>query len=63
MHGVYKYLKRNTKELNTEKGLKNIPWNFGKFLVNNEGKVVDFYQPKVTPKELDVTIRSILGLE
>ena len=60
MHPIYKYLKSNTKEMNTEKGLKNIPWNFGKFLVDANGKVINFYSPKVTPKEMISDINKYL---
>mmetsp|Transcript_29956 Transcript_29956/g.31110 ORF Transcript_29956/g.31110 Transcript_29956/m.31110 type:complete len:99 (+) Transcript_29956:349-645(+) len=59
-HPVYKYLKHHSKEMNTEKGLKNIPWNFGKFLVDYDGKVVDFYPPRVKPIELEEEIVRIL---
>ena len=38
--------------MKTDTGLKNIPWNFAKFLVNKDGKVVNFYSPKVTPNEM-----------
>lgn len=62
MHELYRYLKSNTSELNTTTGLKNIPWNFGKFLVGIDGKVIDFYQPKIKPQELEGLIREKLGL-
>ena len=62
MHPLYRYLKSNTPELNTTSGLKNIPWNFGKFLVGIDGKVIDFYQPKVKPQELEKLIREKLGV-
>lgn len=60
MHNIYKYLKLNTSELNTKDGLKNIPWNFAKFLVNSEGKIVGFYSPKIKPFELEDEIKKLL---
>lgn len=33
-------------------GTTEIPWNFTKFLVDREGKVVRRYQPKVTPEQI-----------
>jgi glutathione peroxidase len=62
MHPIYKYLKSNTPELNTSSGLKNIPWNFGKFVVGIDGKVIDFYQPKIKPQELESLIKEKIGL-
>eukprot|EP01017_Pseudomicrothorax_dubius_P038788 TRINITY_DN5866_c0_g1_i2.p1 TRINITY_DN5866_c0_g1~~TRINITY_DN5866_c0_g1_i2.p1 ORF type:complete len:146 (-),score=30.92 TRINITY_DN5866_c0_g1_i2:133-570(-) len=35
-HELFKFLK-------SKAGVKNIPWNFGKFLVNENGEVVKFY--------------------
>ncbi len=32
----------------------DIEWNFGKFLINHEGKVVNRFHPKVTPDSADV---------
>ena len=49
-HPIYKYLKYNCQEMNNNNGLKNVPWNFGKFLVNNSGQVLRFYGPKIKPK-------------
>ncbi len=59
-HPIYSYLKKNTPELNTEKGLKNIPWNFAKFLVDYEGNVVGFYTPNVEPKDIIPSIEKLL---
>ena len=59
-HPIYKYLKENSQDMKTESGLKNIPWNFAKFLVNSEGKVVGFYPPKVNPKDIESEINKLL---
>lgn len=59
-HPIYKYLKFHSKTMNTEKGLKNIPWNFGKFLVDREGKVVAFYTPKEKPNDIIHAIDKLL---
>eukprot|EP00340_Litonotus_pictus_P006214 CAMPEP_0170515294 /NCGR_PEP_ID=MMETSP0209-20121228/1738_1 /TAXON_ID=665100 ORGANISM="Litonotus pictus, Strain P1" /NCGR_SAMPLE_ID=MMETSP0209 /ASSEMBLY_ACC=CAM_ASM_000301 /LENGTH=120 /DNA_ID=CAMNT_0010799705 /DNA_START=204 /DNA_END=566 /DNA_ORIENTATION=+ len=59
-HPVYSYLKSNCEEMKTKDGLKNIPWNFAKFMVDYDGKVLKFYGPKVTPKELEVDVISYL---
>ena len=41
---MYKYLRVNS-ELNKKGKVGSIPWNFTKFLVNKEGKVVQMYEP------------------
>jgi glutathione peroxidase len=38
--------------LNKNGKCKKIPWNFGKFLVDSNGKVVDFYPPDKNPKDM-----------
>ena len=50
---LYDYLIKET-------GDKKIEWNFTKFLINREGKVVERFSSKVTPEEMTSTIESIL---
>ena len=59
-HGIYKYLKSNCSQMNTTSGLKNIPWNFAKFLVDREGKVVGFFEPRVKPVDMEKDIEALL---
>jgi glutathione peroxidase len=59
-HPIYKYLKANSQEMSDEKGLKNIPWNFAKFVVDSQGKVMNFYKPNMKPKEILKDILPIL---
>ncbi|VDM77412.1 unnamed protein product [Strongylus vulgaris] len=54
---LYKFLKK-------EKGgtlLDAIKWNFTKFLVDREGKVVKRYGPNTEPKEMVKEIETLLG--
>lgn len=60
MHPIYAYLKNNTSEMKTDKGLKNIPWNFAKFLVNPKGEVVGYFNPKISPSEILTEINKLL---
>ena len=39
----------------------DITWNFEKFLVDREGKVVKRYSPQVTPEEVRPDIEELLG--
>ena len=58
---VYKYLRGNS-ELYDEKKKesKEIPWNFAKFLVNGQGKVVSYHNPKVDPLDIMSSIEPLL---
>uniref|UniRef100_A0A6M2EYH9 Glutathione peroxidase n=1 Tax=Populus davidiana TaxID=266767 RepID=A0A6M2EYH9_9ROSI len=54
---VYKFLK-------SEKGGyfgDAIKWNFTKFLVNKEGKVVERYAPTTSPLKIEKDIQNLLG--
>ncbi len=53
---LYTYLKRH------EKGLLNqrIKWNFTKFLVDGEGKVIKRYSPRVKPHKIAQDIEKLL---
>jgi glutathione peroxidase len=60
-HDVYVYLKQNTKEFNLGEGaLKDIPWNFYKFLVDKDGKIVGHYEPGVKPSEMIPDIEKLI---
>jgi glutathione peroxidase len=62
-HEIFKYLKYNSVQMNSEKGLKNIPWNFAKFLVDIKGNVQGFYEPKVKPADMVKYIEPMLGIK
>jgi glutathione peroxidase len=58
---IFIYLKTNTPEfVDKEKGLKNIPWNFAKFLVNEKGEVIRYFSPKENPSEMITHIEKLL---
>lgn len=58
---VYKYLRNNSELYDTAKHqAKEIPWNFAKFFVNAEGKVVSYFPPKTLPDELENNIKTML---
>jgi glutathione peroxidase len=39
----------------------DIAWNFTKFLVDGEGNVVERFEPKTTPEEIEPRIKALLG--
>jgi len=54
---VYKYLKAQKHGI---LGLATIKWNFEKFLVDKEGRVVHRYPSNKTPEELDADVAALL---
>lgn len=56
-HPIYKYLKNEAKG-----ALGNtIKWNFTKFLIDRDGKVVERYAPTVNPAKMEEKIKELLG--
>ncbi len=56
-HPLYKHLKKEAKGL---LGSESIKWNFTKFLVDREGKVVARYAPTDKPENIEKDILAIL---
>ena len=56
-HPLYVYLKKQAKGV---LGTESIKWNFTKFLVNKQGKVLERYAPKDTPENLREVIVDLL---
>jgi glutathione peroxidase len=53
---LYKYLIEHTP---IRKG-KKVKWNFEKFLVNQNGEIINRYLPKVTPEYIEGDLEEIL---
>ena len=56
-HPLYRYIKSEAKGV---LGTAMIKWNFTKFLVDRQGKVVDRYAPNTTPNDLVPEIQKLL---
>ena len=56
-HPLYVYLK---KEQSGILGSESIKWNFTKFLVDKQGKVIERFAPTTTPESLEETIKGLL---
>jgi glutathione peroxidase len=54
---VYKFLKESQPGL---LGLKRVKWNFEKFLVDKEGKVVKRYASTTEPKSIASEVEKLL---
>ncbi len=46
---LYRFLKAEAPD---EEGNPDIPWNFTKFLVGRDGRVLKRYAPQVTPEQI-----------
>ena len=55
-HPLYKYLKNETKGILG----KQTKWNFTKFLIDSEGKMIKRYAPTVLPSKIKNDIEKIL---
>lgn len=56
---LYKFLKEKAPGFAGTEGIK---WNFTKFLVDKDGKVIQRYGSVTKPKEIEPEIRRLLGL-
>jgi glutathione peroxidase len=56
-HPLYAWLKKQKKGL---LGSEAIKWNFTKFLIDREGRVVDRFAPTTEPKALEKAIEALL---
>ncbi len=56
-HPLFQYLKEQQKGVLTSK----IKWNFTKFLVDQDGNVVERFGPKIEPKEIEKRIEKMVG--
>lgn len=57
-HPLYKYLKTDAPGV---LGTENIKWNFTKFLIDRDGRVVGRYAPQTKPEELIPQIEELLN--
>ena len=56
-HPLYKHLKKSAKGL---LGSEAVKWNFTKFLVDKDGKVVKRYAPTDKPESLEKDVKALL---
>ena len=56
-HPLYAYLKHEQKGVLGTEGIK---WNFTKFLIGRDGKVVERFAPTTKPEDLKVAVEALL---
>lgn len=54
---LYQWLKSEAPD---EEGNTDIPWNFTKFLVSGDGKVLKRFGPRTTPEEITAALGEYL---
>ena len=57
IHPIYNYLINEKKGL---LGIKEIKWNFTKFLIDREGNVIKRFGSTITPDKIDKFIKELL---
>lgn len=56
-HPLYEYMKSEVKGLLGSEGIK---WNFTKFLIDKNGKVIQRFAPQTKPSEIEPDIEKLL---
>jgi glutathione peroxidase len=56
-HPLYRWLKSNAKGVLGSEGIK---WNFTKFLIDRQGRVVDRFAPTTKPEDLKTNVEALL---
>ncbi|MEG7342686.1 glutathione peroxidase, partial [Bacillus cereus] len=57
-HPLYKYMTDQSPGI---LGMKAVKWNFTKFLIGRDGKVIDRFAPQTKPEELEKEIERVLS--
>ena len=62
-HEVFKYVRRYSPLYDYKtKQIRSVPWNFTKFLINTEGKVVGYFSPADKKNVIEAKIQTILDV-
>ena len=59
---IFRFLRFNSS-LEKKGKIKQLPWNFCKFFVDENGKVIKYFKSIVTPLETEYFIKENLNLE
>ncbi|XP_026190166.1 uncharacterized protein LOC34623923 [Cyclospora cayetanensis] len=57
---IFQYCKLHSEEMYSKGELKPVGWNFGKFLLDREGRVFKYYSPRIPPSALSADIEKLL---
>ncbi len=61
-HPLFDYLKKNSPNTGVIGRLTAniIKWNFTKFLIDREGKIIKRYEPIIAPRDIDQDIKALI---
>jgi glutathione peroxidase-family protein len=60
---VFRFVRRHSSLYNaTTNIVGDISWNFGKFLVGQDGQVIDYYVPNADLPAITTRIEQLLGI-
>jgi glutathione peroxidase len=59
-HPLYRFLKKSRPGIF---GIERIKWNFTKFLIDRQGRVVDRYAPSTPPQKLAAAVEALLDTQ
>jgi glutathione peroxidase len=59
-HPLYRFLKKSRPGIF---GIERIKWNFTKFLIDRQGRVVGRYAPSTPPQKLAAAVEAVLGTQ
>jgi len=61
-HQVYRYLRANSGLYDSKSQLiQEVPWNFTKFLVDADGKILKYYGPADSAQVIEEDVKSALN--
>jgi len=61
-HDVFKYIRANSPLYNQSTNqVQYIPWNFTKFLLDKDGKILKMYGPNDKPQTMEEDIQKLLS--
>lgn len=60
-HPIWQFLRYNAKETGRGSKILPVPWNFGKFLVDQEGRVVKYFGPGVSTATIEAAVKETLA--
>jgi len=58
-HPLYQYLKKEARGI---LGTQKVKWNFTKFLINRQGKVVKRFAPSTKPEAIAKHVKALLAV-
>ncbi len=60
-HPIYQFLRQHSSLAQPDGKAKQIPWNFAKFIIQENGTRADFFLPTVKPFDMEEQIKRMVG--